>query len=260
MKLTGARIRTGRRALAAATVLPLAAAAALLVPTASASGTGSGAAAPAPGVVVAPNYGAVSGGTAVARATVPCPDGATAFRFTVSGPDHFAVFGTGFLGSPLPADRVPDTSAGFGAQPVFDPESAPVPGATYKITAQCLDDARNVTSLASADLRVNEGVWSTLKPVVHALPAKVGSLRMALVAYTGFAGGEPVGGVLRAADGTAFPVTLDPQGTDAQGRGAALLRIPSSVADGAYTLVLTGAQSKATGEITVTLDTTRVWW
>ncbi|NUU22117.1 MAG: hypothetical protein HOV68_11480 [Streptomycetaceae bacterium] len=259
MKLTPARLRTRGKALAAAAI-PLAAVAALLAPSAEAAGDTAAASAPAPTVAVTPNYAAVSGGTAVARANVPCPGGATKFRYTVSGPDVFTVFGTDYLGTPLPADRVPDTAAAYGAQPLFDTDTAPVAGPTYKVTAQCRDDALTVTTLASVDVRVNQGVWTTLKPVVYALPQKIGQLRMALVGYTGFAGGEQVTGVVKAADGTATPVTLQPQGTDAAGRGAALLQIPASVADGTYALELTGAQSKATGQVTVTLDTTRVWW
>lgn len=237
-----------------AALLPLAAVAAFAAPTAgAASGT------PAPAVTVSPSYGPANGGAATAKANVPCPAGSTSFRFTVTGQGVGNVFGSDYLGTPLPADRIPDTSA-FGAQPLFDADSAPANGRTYKLTAQCLDEQLTVTDLASADVRVNEGVWSTLKPSVFALPAKIGQLRVALVAYTGFAGGEPVAGVLRAADGTATPVALQPQGTDQAGRGAALLQVPASVADGTYTLVLTGGASKSTGETAVTVDTTRAWW
>ncbi|MCF2528979.1 hypothetical protein [Yinghuangia soli] len=254
-------MRFTRPRVLAAAVLPLALAAAVSAPSAEAAKRPAPRTtpAPAPAVLVTPNFVAVNGGTAIAKANVPCPAGATAFRFTVSGPDVFTVFGSDFLGTPLPADRIPD-SAQFGAQPVFDADSVPVPGETYRLSAQCLDEALNVTTLAGADVKVNNGVWSTLKPVVYALPAKVGQLRIALVAYTGFAGGEQVSGVLRAADGTTTPVTVQPQGTDSAGRGAALLQIPAAVADGSYTLVLTGAQSQATGETAVTVDTTRIWW
>lgn len=237
-----------------AALLPPAAVVAFAVPTA-----GAAASTPTPAVSVNPSYGPASGGAATAKANVPCPSGSTAFRFTVTGPGIGNVFGSDYLGTPLPADRIPDTSA-YGAQPLFDADSAPVDGATYKLTAQCLDEQLAVTDLTSADVKVNAGVWSTLKPTVYALPTKIGQLRIALVAYTGFAGGEQVGGVLRAADGTTMPVTLQPQGTDQAGRGAALLQVPASVADGTYTLVLTGSASKATGEIAVTVDTTRVWW
>ncbi|MDI2132867.1 hypothetical protein [Yinghuangia seranimata] len=239
----------------AAAILPLAAVATLAAPSAEARTTPT----PNPTVAVTPAYGAAAGGTATAKANVPCPAGTSTFRFTVSGDGVFTVFGSDYLGTPLPADRIPNTAV-YGAQPLFDADSQPVNGQTYKITAQCLDDALNVTTLAATDVKVNEGVWNTLKPVVYALPAKIGSLRLALVAFTGFAGGEGVTGVLRAADGTTTPVTLQPQGTDSSGRGAALLQVPAGVADGAYTLVLTGDASKARGEIAVTLDTTRVWW
>lgn len=245
------------RAIAAA-ILPLAATAALLAPNAEAARR-TPPPAPTPSVALNPAFGAAAGGTATARANVPCPAGTDSFRFTVSGPGVFTVFGSDFLGTPLAADRIPDTSV-YGQQPLFDTDSVPVDGETYQIGAQCLDGAFNITPLASVDVKVNQGVWSTLKPVVYALPTKIGSLRLALVAYTGFAGGEQVSGALRSADGTTVPITVQPQGTDQAGRGAALVQIPASVADGSYTLVLTGAQSKSAGQIAVTLDTTRVWW
>ncbi|UGQ10625.1 hypothetical protein LO772_27880 [Yinghuangia sp. ASG 101] len=246
---------TRTRALVAALV-PLAAIAAFAAPSATADTT----AAPAPKIIVTPNYGAADGGTAVAKTNVPCPDGSTSFRFMLSGPNVPGyVFGSSRLGTPLPADGIPDTSV-IGARLLFPAGTLPVNGASYALDAQCLDAARNATTLASTTVKVNEGVWNTLAPVVYALPAKIGSLRVSLVAFTGFAGGEGVTGTLRAADGTNVPVTLQPQGTDAQGRGAALLQVPASVADGSYTLVVTGAASKAVGEIAVTLDTTRVWW
>lgn len=246
---------TRTRALVAALV-PLAAVAAFAAPTASANTT----AAPTPKIIVTPNYAAADGGTAVAKTNVACPDGSTSFRYLLSGPNlPGSVFGSSRLGTPLPADGIPDTSV-LGPRPLFPAGTITVNGAAYTLDAQCLDAARNSTTLASTTVKVNEGVWNTLTPVVYALPAKIGSLRISLVAFTGFAGGEGVTGALRAADGTTVPVTLQPQGTDAQGRGAALLQVPASVADGSYTLVVTGAASKATGEIPVTLDTTRVWW
>ncbi|HSA50690.1 MAG TPA: hypothetical protein VLH10_11365 [Yinghuangia sp.] len=243
------------RALVAALV-PLATVAALAAPTASANTT----AAPKPTVTVTPNYGAANGGTAVAKANVPCPEGSTAFRFMIAGPNVSpSPFGTSRFGTALPADGIPDTSV-IGERTLFPSSRQPVNGAAYTLDAECMDAASNITKLATTTVKVNEGVWTTLTPVVYALPTKIGALRISLVAFTGFAGGEAVTGALRAADGTTVPVTLQPQGTDAQGRGAALLQVPASVADGSYTLVVTGSASKAVAEIPVTLDTTRVWW
>ncbi|WTW93281.1 hypothetical protein OG216_07775 [Streptomycetaceae bacterium NBC_01309] len=245
------------RALASA-LLPVAALAALAVPASASAPTA--APAPAPAIAVTPTYGAVNGGTAVARTNVPCPETATSFRFMVDGPNvSSSPFGSSRFGTPLPADRVPDTSV-VGQRPLFPASRPPVNGASYTLTAECLDANLAITTLATTTVKVNESVWTTLRPTVYALPSKIGSLRLALVAYTGFASGEQVTGVLRAADGTTTPVSLQPQGTTPQGNGAALLQIPGSVADGSYTLVITGVTSKATGEVAVTLDTTRIWW
>ncbi|WP_436770625.1 hypothetical protein [Yinghuangia sp. YIM S09857] len=242
----------------ASVLLPVATLAALAVPASASAPTA--APAPAPAITVTPNYGAANGGTAVAETNAPCPENATSFRFMLDGPNvSSSPFGSSRFGTPLPADRIPDTSV-VGQRPLFPASRPPVNGASYALTAECLDADLAVTTLATTTVKVNENVWTTLQPKVYALPSKIGSLRLALVAYTGFASGEQVTGVLRAADGTTAPVTLQPQGTGPQGNGAALLQIPSSVADGSYTLVITGANSKAIGEIAVTLDTTRVWW
>jgi len=224
--------------------------------------------APAPAAVgtvaVDPLYGPTGvEGKATARASVPCAEDATAFRFVVRSPGaNDRVFGGSFVGTPLAADHVADSSA-VGPRVLF-PVAAPAQeGVAHKLVTQCytyVDGALSITEPASVDIRVNGGVWSTLSPEVRALPTKLGALRLGLVLFRGFAAGEHVDGVVRAADGNTTPVSLQPQIAPDGTWGGALLTLPATVVDGSYRLVLSGSASHASTEVAITLDSSRLWW
>lgn len=242
-------------AFAIATVPAVAEDAAPAAPATAAQGT----------VTVSPLYGpADSTGKATARASVPCGPDATKFRFVLRSPDaNERVFGGSFLGTALPADKVADTAV-VGLRALFPAGSAAQEGVAHKLVAQCYtfdaDGALTITEPASVDLRVNNGVWTSLSPEVRALPTKIGALRFGLVLFRGFAPGDRVEGVVRAADGTSTPVSLQPQITPDGTWGGALLTLPATLADGSYTLVLSGTNSHATSSVAITLDSSRLWW
>jgi hypothetical protein len=202
-------------------------------------------------------------GKATARASVPCATDATAFRFVVRSPDAGdRVFGSSYLGTPLAADHVADSSV-IGPRPLFAEGTETQEGVAHKLVTQCftyVDGALTITEPASVDLRINNGVWSALSPEARALPTKIGALRFGLVLFRGFAPGEHVDGTLRAADGTTTPVSLQPQISPNGTWGGALLTLPATVADGSYSLVLSGTDSHATSQVAITLDSSRLWW
>ncbi|MYW02947.1 hypothetical protein [Streptomyces sp. SID3343] len=215
-------------------------------------------------VKVNPLYGPTGfDGNATARASVPCAADATAFRFVVRTPDAGdRVFGSSYLGTPLAADHVADTSA-VGPRSLFPEGSEAQEGVAHKLVTQCytyVDGALKITEPASVDLHINNGVWSALSPEARALPTKIGALRFGLVLFRGFAPGEHVDGTLRAVDGTTTPVSLQPQLSPNGTWGGALLTLPATVADGSYSLVLSGTDSHATSQVAVTLDSSRLWW
>jgi hypothetical protein len=252
-----------RRLLALTVAVP--AALAIAAVPASATSTETGAAAPATGTVkVDPLYGPTGfDGKATARASVPCAADATAFRFVMRSPGAGdRVFGSSYLGTPLAADHVADSSAN-GPRSLFPEGAEAQEGVAHKLVTQCytyVDGALRITEPASVDLRINNGVWSALSPEVRALPTKIGALRFGLVLFRGFAPGEHVDGTLRAADGTGTAVSLQPQISPNGAWGGALLTLPAAVADGSYSLVLSGADSHATSAVAVTLDSSRLWW
>jgi hypothetical protein len=215
-------------------------------------------------VKVNPLYGPIGfDGKATARASVPCAADATAFRFVVRTPDTTdRVFGSSYLGTPLAADHVADTSV-IGARSLFPEGTETQEGVAHKLVAQCftyVDGALTITEAATVDLRINSGVWSSLSPETRALPTKIGALRFGLVLFRGFAPGEHVDGTLRAADGSTTAVSLEPQVSPNGTWGGALLTLPATVADGSYSLVLSGTDSHATSAVAITLDSSRLWW
>ncbi|MYS85910.1 hypothetical protein [Embleya scabrispora] len=253
-----------RRLLALTVAVPAALAIAAVPAIATDSGSSSAAATATGTVKVSPLYGpADSTGKATARASVPCGPEATAFRFVVRSPDAIdRVFGGSFLGTPLAADHVADSSV-VGPRALFPIGSETQEGVAHKLVTQCyttVDDVLTITEPASVDVKINNGVWSTLSPEVRALPTKIGALRFGLVLFRGFAPGEHVDGAVRAADGTSTPVSLQPQIAPDGTWGGALLTLPATVADGSYTLVLSGTNSKATSSVAITLDSSRLWW
>lgn len=254
------------RRLLALTVAVPAALAIATVPAIATDAAPTSSATTAPGTIkVSPLYGpADATGKATVRASVPCGPDATAFRFVVrSEGANERVFGGSFLGTPLPADKVADTAV-VGQRALFPVGSATQEGVAHKLVAQCYttgaDGVLTITEPASVDLRVNSGVWSALSPEARALPTKIGALRFGLVLFRGFAPGEHVDGAVRAADGTSTPVSLQPQIAPDGTWGGALLTLPATVADGSYTLVLSGTNSKATTSVAITLDSSRLWW
>ncbi|MGC0420285.1 hypothetical protein [Embleya sp. AB8] len=254
-----------RRLLALTVAVP--AALAIAAVPATATGTDSTPSAPAAQgtIKVSPLYGpADATGKATVRASVPCGPDATAFRFVVRSPGaNERVFGGSFLGTPLPADKVADTSI-VAQRALFPVGSAAQEGVAHKLVAQCYTtDAKGVLTItepASVDLRVNNGVWTSLSPEARALPTKIGALRFGLVLFRGFAPGEHVDGAVVAADGTSTPVSLQPQIAPDGTWGGALLTLPATVADGSYSLVLSGTNSHATSSVAIALDSSRLWW
>ncbi|WP_406281357.1 hypothetical protein [Embleya sp. NBC_00896] len=253
-----------RRLLALTVAVPAALAIAAVPAIATDSGATSSATTATGTIEVGPLYGpADNTGKATVRASVPCGPDATAFRFVVRSPGaNERVFGGSFLGTPLPADHVADSSV-VGPRALFPLGAAAQEGVAHKLVAQCyttVDGVLTITEPASVDLRVNGGVWSALSPEARVLPTKIGALRFGLVLFRGFAPAEHVDGAVRAADGTLTPVSLQPQIAPDGTWGGALLTLPSTLADGSYSLVLSGTNSHAASSVAITLDSSRLWW